>query len=196
MLSINSGNCERYASKMKPLAKQANEKLEKSLAMDFKDIWMKFEADEVSGSQLCSYLDWAYYARVALKGEMAQYQKIHETLCQEYFNSITQANISVEWADKGIMSNEFMRKFLTIMSFADEAQEQNTLAKKTQFYNFQTLNSDILNTFALATAQNPKMPTTMEKLPASSSIVFEMFVDGTIKGYLNDEEYTLGGCQP
>ena len=34
----------------------------------------------------------------------------------------------------------------------------------------------------------------MEKLPASSSIVFEMFVDGTIKGYLNDEEYTLGGC--
>ena len=37
---------------------------------------------------------------------------------------------------------------------------------------------------------------TMETLPASSSIVFEMFADGTIKGYLNDEEYTLGGCEP
>ena len=50
MLSINSGNCGRYASKIEPLIKQANEKLEKSLAIDYKDIWMKFEADEVSGS--------------------------------------------------------------------------------------------------------------------------------------------------
>ena len=50
MLSINSGNCGRYASKIEPLIKQANEKLEKSLALDYKDIWMKFEADEVSGS--------------------------------------------------------------------------------------------------------------------------------------------------
>ena len=53
------------------------------------------EQEEVSGSQLCSYLDWAYYARVALKGDMEQMKKIHETACQDYFNSITQANISV-----------------------------------------------------------------------------------------------------
>ena len=94
------------------------------------------------------------------------------------------------------MSNEFMRKLMTMMSYADDDQEQNTLAMKTRFYNFQTLNSDILNTFVLATAKDLKMPTTMETLPASSSIVFEMFADGTIKGYLNDEEYTLGGCEP
>ena len=35
----------------------------------------------------------------------------------------------------------------------------------------------------------------MEKLPASSSILFEMYADGSIKGYLNDEEFTLGGCK-
>ena len=45
-----------------------------------------------------------------------------------------------------------MRKFLTIMSYADDDQESNTLAMKTRFYNFQTISSDILNTFALATA--------------------------------------------
>lgn len=89
MLSINSKNCERYASKMEPLAKQANQKLEKSLAVDFKDIWIQMEQEEVSGSQLCSYLDWAYYARVALKGDMEQMKKIHQTACQDYFNSIT-----------------------------------------------------------------------------------------------------------
>ena len=109
MLSINSTNCKRYAAKMNPLAKQASEKLEKTLAIDFKDVWQKMEADEVSGSELCSYLDWAYYARVDLKGDMQTYIKIHETACQEYFNSLTQANISVEWAENGIMSNEFMR---------------------------------------------------------------------------------------
>ena len=109
MLSINSTNCKRYAAKMDPLAKQASEKLEKTLAIDFKDVWQKMEADEVSGSELCSYLDWAYYARVDLKGDMQTYIKIHETACQEYFNSLTQANISVEWAENGIMSNEFMR---------------------------------------------------------------------------------------
>ena len=65
---------------------------------------------------------------------------------------------------------------------------------KTRFYNFQTLNSDILNTFALATAKDVKKPELMEKLPASSSILFEMYADGSIKGYLNDEEFTLGGC--
>ena len=70
------------------------------------------------------------------------------------------------------------------------------MAKPVAFYNFQTLNSDILNTFALATAEDPKMPTFMETLPASSSMLFEVNKDGTIKGFLNDEEYDLGGCKP
>lgn len=62
------------------------------------------------------------------------------------------------------------------------------------FFNFQTLTSDILNTIALATGNNPQMPTSLETLPASSSIVFEVNKDGTIRALLNDEEYTLGGC--
>ena len=30
---------------------------------------------------MCDYLDWAYYARVALDGDMDTYKEIHETVC-------------------------------------------------------------------------------------------------------------------
>ncbi len=47
----------------------------------YKPIWKKMLDDEVSGSEMCDYLDWAYYARVALEGDMDTYKKIHETVC-------------------------------------------------------------------------------------------------------------------
>ena len=36
----------------------------------------------------------------------------------------------------------------------------------------------------------------MQKLPASSSIVLEVSKNGDVRGFLNDEEYDLGGCKP
>ena len=194
MLSMDHKNCARYGEIMLPLVKDANEKLESEMNEKFNSVWKQMMKDEISGSEMCDYLDWAYYARVALDGDMKEYQKIHETLCQSYYNSITHSNITVEW-DNGLISNTFNKKLLEILQIADES-EANTMAKPVSFFNFQTLNSDILNAFALSTCENPKMPTFMETLPASSSIVFEVNKDGTIKGFLNDQEYDLGGCKP
>lgn len=67
------------------------------------------------------------------------------------------------------------------------------MAQPVVFFNYQTLTPDILSVLALATLE-PKMPDSMEHLPASSSIVFEVFKDGTIKGYKNDQPYTILGC--
>ena len=40
------------------------------------------------------------------------------------------------------------------------------------------------------------MPTSLQTLPASSSIVLEVSKNGEVRGFLNDEEYDLGGCKP
>ena len=35
----------------------------------------------VSGAEMCDYLGWAYYSRVALKGDMDTYKEIYNTVC-------------------------------------------------------------------------------------------------------------------
>lgn len=81
MLSMNSGNCARYGDKMRPLERDANDKLEQAMITHYKSIWRKMLDEEVSGNEMCDYLDWAYYARVALDGDMETYKKIHQTVC-------------------------------------------------------------------------------------------------------------------
>ena len=41
MLSMNSGNCARYGDRMRPLEKDANEKLEQAMITNYKPIWRK-----------------------------------------------------------------------------------------------------------------------------------------------------------
>ena len=57
--------------------------------------------------------------------------------------------------------------------------------------NYQALNVDILNTIA---AQALSSDVIYEALPASSSLIFEIWADDTVHAYLNDEEATPVGC--
>ena len=115
MLSMDSRNCAKYAEKMEKLSVDANDNLEKEMNLKFNSIWRKMLTQEVSGSEMCNYLDWAYYARVNLDGDMEAYKTIHETLCQDYYNSMTHAYITVDWSDNGMISNSFMNKLLEIL---------------------------------------------------------------------------------
>lgn len=193
MLSMDDMNCARYEARMTPLLHDAEQTLTQTMVSSYSDIWTQMLTQQVSGPEMCSYLSWAYYSRVALSGDMDTYTEIYNTACKDYNNSVTQANISVNWSDDGMISHSFLTKLNDIMKQAD-SREANTLAHQVVFYNFQTLTSDILSTIALATSNTPTMPTDMQALPASSSIVFEVSKDGTIRGLLNDEEFDLAGC--
>ena len=89
--------------------------------------WDEMLRKEYTGPEMCNYLDWAYYARVTLTGVMATWSEIHNTVCKTYSDSVTQANISVEWSDEGIVSNAFNSKLLAIIR-AGYARESANIA--------------------------------------------------------------------
>ena len=76
MLSMNEHNCARYGAKFTPLESDANSKLEKTMTAKYPDIWNQMRSDNVSGAEMCDYLNWAWYSRVALKGDMDKYKEI------------------------------------------------------------------------------------------------------------------------
>lgn len=59
------------------------------------------------------------------------------------------------------------------------------------FTNYQALTPEILLAVASASLQGVD---TNKALPASSSLIFEVWEDLTVHGYLNDQEYTPAGC--
>ena len=157
---------------------------------DFNSTWKDMQAKGISGPEMCNYLEWAFYARVALTGDMTTWRSIHDTACKTYSDAITQGNIDLEQTDDGLISNAFNQKLLDIINSGYVGGTKKSTAHRAVFFNFQTLTPDILAAIALSTGAT--VPTST--LPASSSIVLEVNNDGTIRGLLNDEEYTLGGC--
>ena len=105
MLSMNQGNCAKYESGISSMLDDAKTQLDTALDTKYKDIYKEMHTAGITGPELCNYLDWAYYARVTLKGDMDTWKEIHNTSCKDYSNSVTQANISVEWANDGMISN-------------------------------------------------------------------------------------------
>ena len=59
------------------------------------------------------------------------------------------------------------------------------------FTNYQALNTDNLFTIATQVLEGVEFTST---LPASSSLIIEVDADETVRGYLNDVEYTPAGC--
>ena len=194
MLSMNENNCARYGAGMDPKLHAAEAALVQSMLDDYPDVWSEMLSKEYTGPEMCNYLDWAYYARVTLTGDMDTWRNIHSTVCKTYTDAVTQANIDLEWTDDGLVSNAFNNKLLDIIRSGYGREASNTVAHQAVFFNFQTLTPDILAAIALATGNSTTEPTNQETLPASSSIVLEVNRDGTIRGLLNDEEYVLGGC--
>ena len=195
MLSMNSNNCARYGAGMEQPLTDAEAQLEQSMKDNYQSIWTDMLTAGTTGPEMCNYLDWAYYARVNLTGDMQTWIEIHNTVCKTYSDSVTQANIALEWSDDGLVSNAFNQKLLDIIRAGYAHEGKNIAAHRAVFFNFQTLTPDILSAIALSTENSStQMPTAQETLPASSSIVLEVNKDGTIRGYLNDEEYILGGC--
>jgi len=58
--------------------------------------------------------------------------------------------------------------------------------------NYQALTGDIVLSIANQALEDVKID---KALPASSSLIFEVNADKTIRGYLNDEEHVPAGCK-
>lgn len=72
MLSMNESNCNKYEMGIMSMLQDADRQLDEALNANYKDIWTEMQnADpKITGPELCNYLDWAYYARVSLQGNM------------------------------------------------------------------------------------------------------------------------------
>ena len=78
-----------------------------SLTLTYSETWTQMLQQGVTAPQLCNYLDWAYYNVINLGGDTERWESIRSTICTAYFNSVTQANITIEWSNNGLISNAF-----------------------------------------------------------------------------------------
>ena len=99
----------------------AEAQLEQSMKDNYQSIWTDMLTAGTTGPEMCNYLDWAYYARVNLTGNMDTWIEIHNTVCKTYSDSVTQANIALEWSDDGLVSNAFNQKLLDTVKIGGTA---------------------------------------------------------------------------
>ena len=113
------------------------------------------------------------------------------TCPQEYFDKVTQATLEVSADNKNLVSSNFLTNIRDKVNMVKGNKSENATDLPLAFSNYQALNSDIL--LAIASQALLDVDTT-KQLPASSSLFFELWADGTVHGYLNDEEATPVGC--
>ena len=151
---------------------------------------------EVSGEELCDYLTWAHFNAVPLQGDadrQKEYtQLVSETCPQTYYDKVTQAVQQVNQSSENLVASGFLttlkdRVNLGVQPKGEVGANEAPLA----FTNYQSLTSDILLTIASQALEGVK---TDAQLPASSSLIFEIGADKTVRGYLNDVEYVPAGC--
>jgi len=99
--------------------------------------------------------------------------------------------MSVSEANGNLVSSAFLSNIRDKVNMVEGAKVENAVDLPLAFTNYSALNADVL----LAVASQALLGVDVTKqLPASSSLFLEVWTDGTIHGYLNDEEYTPVGC--
>jgi len=108
---------------------------------------------------------------------------------------VTQAVQKVNASEKNLVASGFLTTIKDRVSIAnvepssDELHDSKNLPLS--FTNYQALTSDILLTIASQSLDGVKADAA---LPASSNLIFEVWGDQTVHGYLNDTEFTPAGC--
>ena len=98
--------------------------------------------------------------------------------------------LQVNQANSNLVASGFLNNLVNKVGGAvarDEDAETPLL-----FTNYQALTGDIVLAIASQALEDVK---TEKALPASSSLIFEVNADNTIRGYLNDVEMVPSGCK-
>lgn len=126
-----------------------------------------------------------------LKGDsdrQADYKSLATATCpSDYYDKVTAATLKVSEDNQNIVSSSFLSNIYDQVKMTSGNAADLPLA----FSNYQALNSDVL----LAIARQATNTTGERQLPASSSLIFEVWRDGSVHGYINDEEVVPVGCE-
>ena len=196
-LSLSEKNCARYAAKIEgPLAKNAKE-LDATIAKEYPDIAAEMKEKDVSGEELCDYLTWAHFNAVPLQGDPerqdAYASLVRDTCPKAYYDPVTQEVQSVNEAEGNLVASGFLAVLVDRVSFA-VSKADGTHDLPLALTNYRALTPDILLTIAGQSLELPSKETEAQ-LPASSSLIFEIWNDQTVHGYLNDVEFVPAGCK-
>ena len=150
----------------------------------------------VSGEELCDYLTWAHFNAVPLQGDKKRqdaYAKLVRDTCPtSYYNQVTQEVQKVNASEGNLVATGFLSVLLDRVNIA-VSKTTNATDAPLAFTNYAALTSDILLTVAGQSLDLPEKETEAQ-LPASSSLIFEIWNDQTVHGFLNDREFVPAGC--
>ena len=155
---------------------------------------------DVSGEELCDYLTWAHFNAVPLQGDKERqdaYAKlVSETCPAAYYDPVTREVQSTNEAEGNLVASGFLSVLVDRVSLAvsETDAENGPRDLPLALANYQALTSDILLTIAGQALQLPSEETEAQ-LPASSNLIFEIWNDQTVHGYLNDVEFVPSGCK-
>lgn len=199
VLSLSQKNCARYAASIEgPLAGIAAS-LDAAIAASYPDIAGEMKEKDVTGEELCDYLTWAHFNAVPLQGDQDRQQEyaklVSETCPAEYYDKVTQAVQAVNASEGNLVASGFLTTIKDRVNLALATPERPADADPKNlplaFTNYQAFTSDILLAIA---SQSLEGVQTDAALPASSNLIFEVWGDGTVHGFLNDAEFTPAGC--
>ena len=181
---------------MAPKQKMIATNLDNMLKEFYADIWAELSAKNVTGTELCDYVTWSYFNAVPLKGDDARQKQykdlVHKTCPQSLYDPTTMAVLGISQKNQNLLSSSFLANIRDKVNLA-VSKSENAADLPLALTNYQALSEDIL----LAIAQQALTGVDAgRKLPASSSLIFEVGADQTIRGYLNDMEHVPVGCQP
>lgn len=94
-------------------------------------------------------------------------------------------------ATSNLVTSGFLTRLVENMGLAGATGEMKPNDLHLGFTNYQALDSDVLLVIASQVLEGVDGSKT---LPASSSLIFEVGTDKSVRGYLNDVEYTPFGC--
>jgi len=195
LLSVSDRNCPYYTTKMKTTMDDITGKAASAIA-DISYQWASYLQVE-SVADICAYLEWAYFNSIDLAGDEQKQQDFSQIrgICKSYYADIGRANMEFDGQENHLMSSEFMKQLKVYMEMSQSATRAEGLHPHElplSLINYQTLSNDILLTFAAVTLQDMQA----EVLPPSSNLVYEFGTDGSLRAFLNDEEYLPAGCTP
>ena len=198
LLSVGEKNCPYYKTFAEAEFTGVNYNFSHALAETYFDLSQKMVEMDVSNEELCDYLTWAYMNAIPLKGtdeDLQTYNTLATSFCPEnYYNQMTMATLRANDESGSLLTSEFLQNIKSKVEMAlkrGESEEENVSYLPLSYANYQALTSNNLLAIANQTLWGVN---TEQALPDSSTLIFEVNHDGTIQGYLNDQEYTPKGC--
>ena len=193
MMAVGEGICSRFEKEMEEPFSDIRFDLEEVIEKEYKSIFDDMRRELVSGTELCDYLTWAHHNAIPLKGGIErnlEFAKLAELTCPtEYYHKVSKVALDINERWDNLLASNFMTNLINKVEYAKSkapSPDNNHLV----FSSYHALTVDIV--LAIATQALEGVP--IETLPASSTLVFEVSADHTVRGFLNNKEYTLAGC--